>query len=128
MVDKTIIVFLTAPVTIAGILILTLFTVTGIAQQPLAGCGPGTDNSTCSSTTNQQPQAAPTAGCGPGTDNSTCSATPTPPTTPTSGCGPGTDNSTCTPTPTPTPTPGNASSSQQSNNTDFVNTILEIHN
>src|SRR5438067_7551309 len=40
----------------------------------------------------------PTSGCGPGTDNSTCSATPTPATTPTSGCGPGTDNSTCSAT------------------------------
>jgi hypothetical protein len=47
----------------------------GNAQQPVAGCGPGTDNSTCSSTTNQQAPAAPTAGCGPGTDNSTCNTT-----------------------------------------------------
>jgi pathogenesis-related protein 1 len=74
---------------------------------PTSGCGPGTDNSTCSSTTNQQPQAAPTAGCGPGTDNSTCKTT-TPSLQPT--------NIT-----KPTNSTGNASA-------DFVNTILEIHN
>jgi hypothetical protein len=34
-----------------------------------------------------------TAGCGPGTDNSTCSQT----STPTVGCGSNTDNSTCNP-------------------------------
>ena len=85
-----------APVAVAGILIMTILSATanaqednstGIPQQPVAGCGPGTDNSTCNTTPNQQQQApaAPTtAGCGPGTDNSTCSTTPNPsPSTPT---------------------------------------------
>jgi hypothetical protein len=70
---------------------------------PTSGCGPSTDNSTCSTTSNQtQSTPTPTSGCGPGTDNSTCStstsnqSSATPPTEP--GCGPGTDNSTCSST------------------------------
>jgi cysteine-rich secretory family protein len=74
---KPIIIFLIASVAEAGILIMTILAATANAQQPVAGCGPGTDNSTCSTTPNQQqaPAAPTTAGCGPGTDNSTCKAT-----------------------------------------------------
>src|SRR5689334_13193206 len=58
-----------APVAVAGILIMTILSATanaqednstGIPQQPAAGCGPGTDNSTCSTTPNQQAPTAPT--------------------------------------------------------------------
>jgi uncharacterized protein YkwD len=147
MVQKHIAISMIAPVAVAGILIMTLFTATanaqesnntGNPQQPVAGCGPGTDNSTCSTTPNPQAPAAPTAGCGPGTDNSTCSTTSTPspspnqqpPAAPTAGCGPGTDNSTCKTT-TPSLQPTNIT--KPTNNTgnvsaDFVNTILQIVN
>ena len=146
MVQKHIVISMIAPVAVAGILIMTILSATanaqednstGIPQQPVEGCGPGTDNSTCSTTPNQQQQAplAPTtAGCGPGTDNSTCSTTPNQQQAPaaptTAGCGPGTDNSTCKATtsslqPTnmtnPTNNTGNVSS-------DLVNTILSMHN
>src|SRR5690242_17170207 len=105
MVQKHIVISMIAPVAVAGILIMTILAATANAQQPVVGCGPGTDNSTCSTTPNQQqaPTAPTTAGCGPGTDNSTCSTTPNQqqaPTAPTTaGCGPGTDNSTCSTTP-----------------------------
>jgi len=107
---KPIIIFLIASVAEAGILIMTILAATANAQQPVVGCGPGTDNSTCSTTPNQQQApAAPTttAGCGPGTDNSTCKAT-TPSLQPTS-------------TTNPTNNTGNVSS-------DLVNTILSMHN
>jgi hypothetical protein len=61
----------------------------------LVGCGPGTDNSTCNTSTSNQSAAAPPTepGCGPGTDNSTCNtstpnpqSTPTPPPTPQTTC------------------------------------------
>ena len=146
MVQKHIVISMIAPVAVAGILIMTILAATanaqqennntGNAQQPVAGCGPGTDNSTCSSTTNQQPQVAPTAGCSPGTDNSTCPTTSTPsqtsstPTTPTSGCGPGTDNSTCPYAP-PTPQPTNMTkptNSTGNTTADLANGILAVHN
>jgi hypothetical protein len=53
------------------------------------GCGPGTDNSTCSN------QETTPQGCGPGYDNSTCDNNPAPQSTLPEGCGYGTDNSTC---------------------------------
>jgi uncharacterized protein YkwD len=117
MVQKHIVISMIAPVAVAGILIMTLFTATanaqqednstGNPQQPVAGCGPGTDNSTCSTIPNTQAPAAPTiAGCGPGTDNSTCSTIPSlQPTNMTN----------------PTNNTGNVSS-------DLVNTILSMHN
>ena len=108
-----------APVAVAGILIMTILAATanaqqennntGNPQQPVVGCGPGTDNSTCSTTPNQQqsPAAPTTAGCGPGTDNSTCKVI-TPSLQPT--------NIT-----KPTNNTGNVSA-------DFANTILSMHN
>src|SRR5690348_4896238 len=146
MVQKHIVISMIAPVAVAGILIMTILSATanaqednstGIPQQPVEGCGPGTDNSTCSTTPNQQQQAplAPTtAGCGPGTDNSTCSTTPNQQQAPaaptTAGCGPGTDNSTCKVI-TPSLQPTNIT--KPTNNTgnvsaDFANTILSMHN
>jgi uncharacterized protein YkwD len=133
---KPIIIFLIASVAEAGILIMTIPAATANAQQPVVGCGPGTDNSTCSTTPNQQqaPAAPTTAGCGPGTDNSTCSTTPNQQQAPaaptTAGCGPGTDNSTCKAT-TPSLQPTNTTN--PTNNTgnvssDLVNTILSMHN
>ncbi len=118
MVQKHIVISMIAPIAVAGILIMTILDATanaqesnntGNPQQPVVGCGPGTDNSTCSTTPNQQqPPAAPTtAGCGPGTDNSTCKAI-TPSLQPT--------NMT-----KPTNITGNVSS-------DLVNTILSMHN
>src|SRR5690242_4351367 len=109
MVQKHIVISMIAPVAVAGILIMTILAATANAQQPVVGCGPGTDNSTCSTTPNQQqaPAATTTAGCGPGTDNSTCKAT-------TSSLQP--TNMT-----NPTNNTGNVSS-------DLVNTILSMHN
>jgi uncharacterized protein YkwD len=141
MVQKHITVSMFTSVAVAGILIMTILAATanaqesnntGNPQQLVAGCGPGTDNSTCSTTPNPQAPAAPTAGCGPGTDNSTCSTTPNqqPAAAPTAGCGPGTDNSTCKAI-TPSLQPTNIT--KPTNNTgnvsaDFVNTILSMHN
>jgi uncharacterized protein YkwD len=149
-----------ASVAVAAILIMTILAATANAQQEdnstgnpqqlVAGCGPDTDNSTCSTTPNQQQApAAPTttAGCGPDTDNSTCSTTPNQqqapaaPTT-TAGCGPGTDNSTCKATipslqPTNITKPTNVTANLYcetcnndiySGNLDFANMILAVHN
>jgi uncharacterized protein YkwD len=155
MVQKHIVISMIAPIAVAGILIMTILTATanaqesnntGNLQQPVAGCGPGTDNSTCSTTPNTQAPAAPTtAGCGPGTDNSTCSTTPNtqaPAAAPTAGCGPGTDNSTCKAT-TPSLQPTNITKPTNvtrnlycetcnndiySGNLDFANMILAVHN
>ena len=119
MVHKHIVISMIAPVAVAGILIMTILAATanaqqennntGNPQQPVVGCGPGTDNSTCSTTPNQQqsPAAPTTAGCGPGTDNSTCKAIP-----------PSLQPTNIT---KPTNNTGNVSA-------DFVNTILSMHN
>ena len=57
MVQKHIVISMIAPVAIAGILIMTILAATanaqennstGNSQQPVARCGPDTDNSTCS--------------------------------------------------------------------------------
>jgi hypothetical protein len=45
---KPIIIILIASVAAAGILDMTILATTANAQQPVAGCGAGTDNSTCS--------------------------------------------------------------------------------
>ncbi len=105
------------PIFVAGILTLGILAATANAQEN-------------NSTGNGQQSVA---GCGPGTDNSTCNTTSTPspsiPTTPTSGCGPGTDNSTCNTTPTPQPT----NMTKPTNNTgnlsaDLANSMLAVHN
>jgi uncharacterized protein YkwD len=119
-----------APIAVAGILIMTILAATanaqqednstGNPQQPVAGCGPRTDNSTCSTTPNTQAPAAPTtAGCGPGTDNSTCKAT-TPSLQPTNITKPTnvTANLYCE----------TCNNDIYSGNLDFANMILAVHN
>ena len=84
-----------------------------------SGCGPGTDNSTCSTTapSPQPTQSTPTAGCGPGTDNSTCSTTA--PSSQAPAAAPSTN----------TTAPSNITAAAPSTNpADFVNSILAAHN
>jgi uncharacterized protein YkwD len=122
MVQKHIVIPMIAAVAVAGILIMIILAATVNAQQPVAGCGPGTDNSTCPTTsTPSLSSSTPTSGCGPGTDNSTCPTTSTTQksSNTTSPSGSTANNAT---SPSGLPPPSN------NQTTDLANSILAVHN